>query len=245
VLGDRRWCVIEGDSLREMAGMPDGFVQAIVTDPPYGIGYKSKHGGLKHKTVANDERPFVWWMCHAYRVLAEGSACVVFCRWDVQDVFQLCLEVAGFHVTGQIVWDRVVPNMKGDLHGGVAPQHDVAWFATKGRFTFPGGPAGRLRSVIRAQKPHVSELLHPTEKPVELMIELVSKVTPRGGVVLDPFCGAGSTGEAALRSGLRFIGIELEARHAAVARQRLADAEPMFGESEHSERPDGEIRKLF
>jgi site-specific DNA-methyltransferase (adenine-specific) len=71
---------------------------------------------------------------------------------------------------------------------------------------------------------------HPTVKPVTLMRWLVRLVTPRGGVVLDPFCGSGSTGIAALAEGFRFIGVDLDAENVALARKRIGG--PLFAEAE-------------
>jgi hypothetical protein len=65
---------------------------------------------------------------------------------------------------------------------------------------------------------------HPTVKPLALMRWLVRLVTPPGGLVLDPFCGSGTTGIAATMEGFRFIGIEMDETHAHVARQRIAAA---------------------
>lgn len=66
---------------------------------------------------------------------------------------------------------------------------------------------------------------HPTVKPTELMSWLVRLVTPQGGVVLDPFMGSGSTGVAAKREGMGFIGIERDGHYFEIARNRL-ESEP-------------------
>jgi site-specific DNA-methyltransferase (adenine-specific) len=63
---------------------------------------------------------------------------------------------------------------------------------------------------------------HPTVKPTALMRYLCRLVTPPGGVVLDPFCGSGSTGKAAILEGFGFIGIEREPEYAEIARARIA-----------------------
>jgi DNA modification methylase len=63
--------------------------------------------------------------------------------------------------------------------------------------------------------------IHPTVKPTELMKYLIRLVTPKGGVVLDPFMGSGSTGKAAVREGMEFIGIEREEEYYEIARQRI------------------------
>lgn len=63
--------------------------------------------------------------------------------------------------------------------------------------------------------------IHPTVKPTDLMAYLVRLVTPPGGIVLDPFMGSGSTGKAAMREGMRFIGCELSDEYLAIARARI------------------------
>jgi site-specific DNA-methyltransferase (adenine-specific) len=62
---------------------------------------------------------------------------------------------------------------------------------------------------------------HPTVKPTDLMAYLIRLVTPKGGVVLDPFMGSGSTGKAAVREGMNFIGIEREEEYMEIAKSRI------------------------
>ncbi len=66
--------------------------------------------------------------------------------------------------------------------------------------------------------------VHPTVKPVALMAWLVRLVTPPNGLVLDPFAGSGTTGVAALKERMRFVGCELSPEYAAIAKARLEDA---------------------
>lgn len=63
---------------------------------------------------------------------------------------------------------------------------------------------------------------HPTVKPIDLMRYLCRLITPPGGTVLDPFCGSGSTGMAALDAGFDFIGTDLDPHYLAIAQQRAA-----------------------
>jgi len=63
---------------------------------------------------------------------------------------------------------------------------------------------------------------HNTVKPVKLMQEYVRLITPKGGIVLDPFCGSGTTGVAAMMEGCSFIGIEIDSEMCEVARKRMA-----------------------
>jgi site-specific DNA-methyltransferase (adenine-specific) len=71
-------------------------------------------------------------------------------------------------------------------------------------------------------------VLHPTEKAVSILKPLVQSFCPRGGTVLDPFAGSGSTLVAAALTGRHSVGIELEARYVACARRRLAGAERFY-----------------
>jgi predicted RNA methylase len=65
---------------------------------------------------------------------------------------------------------------------------------------------------------------HPTVKPIKLMEYLIKLVTPKGGTVLDPFCGSGSTGVAAFKNGFKFIGIEMSPEYVEIAEKRIAHA---------------------
>jgi len=69
---------------------------------------------------------------------------------------------------------------------------------------------------------------HPTVKPVELMKYLCRLVTPKGGIVLDPFMGSGSTGIAAKDEGFDFIGIEMEEEYFNIASSRIGSSSPLM-----------------
>lgn len=71
---------------------------------------------------------------------------------------------------------------------------------------------------------------HPTVKPTALMRWLCRLVTPPGGIILDPFCGSGSTGRGAVLEGFGFIGIEREAEYVAIGRARIAAAQSRVAE---------------
>jgi hypothetical protein len=73
---------------------------------------------------------------------------------------------------------------------------------------------------------------HPTVKPIELMKWLITLVTPPNGVILDPFCGSGSTGIAALQLKCSFVGIDNDPESVEIAKQRLAYEEEQIKENE-------------
>jgi DNA modification methylase len=74
---------------------------------------------------------------------------------------------------------------------------------------------------VRKNAPILNKNSHPTVKPTDLMAYLIRLVTPKGGVVLDPFMGSGSTGKAAVREGMNFIGIEREEEYMEIAKSRI------------------------
>lgn len=130
------------------------------------------------------------------------------------------LRLAGFTVKSVLVWDRMHHGM-GDLKGSFAPRYDTCIFATKGRYILPNG---RPDDVIQCQRLNSAELVHPNEKPVALMRELIEATTAPGALILDPFAGSGSTLAAAALTGRQYIGIEISEEHHATAQRRALEA---------------------
>jgi len=206
------WQVIHGDCLDVMRGLPDGCVDAVVTDPPYGINYSSNHGASWQGTViANDDsldaRDAVlrWAQLRSLSWLAFGS-------WRARDIPR--------QTRGVLIWDKGPASGMGDLSFPWKPSWEEIYV---------GGPAwegSRDEGVIKGFRMITWESKgreHPNQKPVPLMRYLLSRL-PKDSVVMDPFCGSGSTGVAAMQEGMRFIGIEREASYVDIARRRIADA---------------------
>ncbi|MPM49568.1 DNA adenine methyltransferase YhdJ [bioreactor metagenome] len=212
--------IIHADSLTVLRQMEAESVDAIITDPPYGINYRSKTDA----SVLNDKTPFIWWLYDACRVLKSGDSgrgCLIcFTRWDVEQVFIDAMRLAGFIVKSEVIWDKVYHGM-GDTKAQFAPTHENIIFAVKGKFSFPGH---RPKDLITYQKLASSQMVHPTEKPVGLLANLITAVTKPGDLIVDPFAGSGSTLIAAHKTGRRFIGIELDDEHYEKAQRRIEEA---------------------
>lgn len=212
-----------GDCLEILPKLPEGGVSAVLADPPYGIDYQSAWRTDKSQwkpKIANDKRPFIWWLHSAYRVTVDPGCLICFCRWDVQECFRSAVEASGYTVSSQVIWDRYSHGM-GDLSGSFAPQHDVLWFGVKGKFKFH---EARPHSVITIKRLSAEALMHPNQKPYALMECLVRPLCPKGQTVLDPFMGSGTTGVACIKTGRKFIGIEKEEKYFDIAVKRIEAA---------------------
>lgn len=179
-------------------------IGAVVTDPPYGMGFRSNHRAIRHDAIANDNNvELLQWAC---RIPVLHSR-YVFCRWDnLVDVPQ---------PRSMVTWVKNNWSM-GDLEHEHARQTEVALFYPGAAHRFP---KGRPQDVITA--PRTANEHHPTEKPVQLMRAVLEWTE---GLVVDPFMGSGTTGVAAVELGRSFVGIEIDPMHYDTACRRIADA---------------------
>lgn len=211
--------LMHGDCLELMKEIPDNSVDMVLTDPPYGMDFQSNRSkeGKKYQKIKGDKKPFIWFLRDAYRILKNDSCIMVFTDWKNQEVFKMALDTAGFKVKSQVVWNREHHGM-GDLKGAFAPMHDIAWFATKGKYQFKGK---RPKDVLSHKRIGGNESCHPTMKPVSLNEEILNSTTAENDIVLDCFMGSGSTGVACKNLNRKFIGIELDDKYFEIAKERI------------------------
>jgi site-specific DNA-methyltransferase (adenine-specific) len=209
------------DCMEILKNMEKGSVDCVITDPPYGMGFQSNRAkdGPRYEKIVNDEKLFVDWIPLVYDLLKTGGGLISFCNWQTSCEWKKEFENVGFEIKSQVIWDRKWWGT-GDLAGSFAPQHDVIWYATKGRRTFVNG---RPKSVLTHQRPAPNQDFgHPTCKPVSLMEDLILGIDDGSdGIILDPFLGSGSTGVAAVKNNRKFIGIELEKNYFDIAKNRI------------------------
>lgn len=185
---------------------------AVVTDPPYGVGWDVKGGEHRHRSrkrrgtefvpVHGDTEPF-----DPSDLIALGLPTVMFGA----NYFSPALPPSA----SWIVWDKR-PHMASTRQADC----ELAW-------TNLGGPARMFRKTwnggIRPTEDRASHkawgVLHPTQKPVSLMRWVIERIPP--GTICDPFMGSGTTLRAAKDLGRKAIGIEIEERYCEVAARRL------------------------
>jgi adenine-specific DNA-methyltransferase len=203
--------IINGDCLAVLPQLADGSVDFVLTDPPYLVNYHDRQG----RSLAGDDSS--QWLKPAFaqifRVLKPGRYCVSFYGWNKVDQFFAAWRAAGFRPVGHLVWVKDYASSKGLL----AYQHESAYLLAKGNSG--ARPDSPLPDVLDWQ--YTGNRFHPTQKPVRSLKPVIEAFTKPGEVVLDPFCGSGSTLLAAKILGRRYIGIELDAEYAKTAQERL------------------------
>lgn len=208
-----------------------GKVDAVVTDPPYGIGYasswKTRMDGQPRSSGASfgKDELNTDWVPMVYRLLKQDTYAYCFTRWDVLPIWRAAFVSAGFRVAQRLIWDKCHWKM-GDLSQYGSQTEDILLLA-KGRPAIFDGGIGRKGNVFRYSSGFLPEGQedHPTQKPVLLMCEFITDCTRPGATVLDPFMGSGTTGVACVRTGRRFIGIEIDPGYYAIAQRRIAEAQ--------------------
>ena len=207
--------VLQGDCLTILPTLPARSVDFILTDPPYITRYQSRDGRI----VPNDDNDR--WLKPAfaqmYRVLANNAFCVSFYGWPQADKFLQAYRAAGFRVVGHFAF----PKRYTSRSRFVRYQHECAHLLAKGN---PACPQDTTGDVI--DWTYSGNKLHPTQKPLSVLLPLVETFCPSQGTVLDPFSGSGSSLLAARTLGRSYLGIELDAKYHAIATRRLAGAIP-------------------
>jgi len=189
--------VVCGDCLELMKELPDGCVDLVVTDPPYGVG-KAKWDKLPVGALRE-----AWRVC--------GRAMLVF--WNAFDLERMPREI-GVEPKNVCVWWK--PNVAAlymfDRSRLSAQWEPVFYFSKNG-----GALAQHSTDVFAFNS---NPRLHPTEKPLPLLRKLIWLFA--GDLILDPFLGSGTTAIAAKQLGRHFIGMEIEPKYCEIAERRLS-----------------------
>lgn len=198
----------------------------VVTDPPYGQEFVSNRaGGQWGMLIGDDDAEGVETrLGEALKSLRRGRHVYIFSgRLDLSKL-PLC------GVT-ELIWDKAVIGM-GDLSSPWGPQHEKIIFATyeiskANREKGYGNLSARLRkgSVLRSLRAHSGGVKnHPTEKPVDILRQLIESSSVMGETVYDPFAGSGSTLIAAILEGRIAVGCEIDERYCETAARRIEAA---------------------
>lgn len=199
--------IICGDCLKVLPLIPDGTIDAVVTDPPYGINYEapaiSGRRELKfNRRIYGDDRPF-----DAKAILRFFDKPMVI--FGANNFPQL------LPISGWLVWDKRI-----DLPSDNGSDAELAWQNIDRKIHIF---RHRWRGYVKDGEETIKN--HPTQKPVALMRWIISKWTKPNDLIIDPYVGSGTTCVAAKQLGRRFIGIEINPDYCAIAEDRLRQEE--------------------
>ncbi len=230
-----------GDCLPFLESLPEGSIDALITDPPYGSGglhlsarqqpVKSKYQQSNTKRQyplfdgdARDQRAHlrwsVMWLAECARTLKPGAPICVFSDWRQLPLTTDAIQAAGFTWRGVAVWDKTERGRP--AMGRFRAQAEYVVWGSKGPMQ-TSRRADALPGVYRIAG-RQADKHHLTGKPTELMRAIV-RICPPGGIVLDPFAGSGTTLVAAQLESRDWLGCEASAEYVGIARERIAAAE--------------------
>lgn len=206
--------------------IPDNSVNLLLADPPYGISRTLNCKGQKLGSTAKldfdfgkwDKSSFDW--CHEALHKTSGWALIFCSKKDIGTYWEI-LEKYDFVAIDAIVWQKPDP-----LPLNAKTKFLNAWEAAiVGKRN--GGHFGGFctHNIFKYQAPKGKSRIHPTQKPLKLILELIELLTKENDVVLDPFIGSGTTAVAAKLSNRNFIGFEIDKKYCKMANKRVKETE--------------------
>src|ERR1700726_2719761 len=249
--------IVVGDCVAEMSKLPAGSVDLVFADPPYNLQLKGdlKRPDESHvDAVNNDWDKFSSfaayddftraWITACRRVMKPSATLWVIGSYD--NIFRVgtVLQDMGFWILNDIVWRKSnpMPNFRGRRFTNA--HETLIWAARQASakdytFNYEALKAGNDDIQMRSDwlfplctgeerlKGRDGKKLHPTQKPEALLARVILAASRPDDLVLDPFCGTGTTGAVARRLRRRFIGFERQREYATAAEKRIAAIEPM------------------
>lgn len=234
-------------SSEQMSALPDSSVHLMVTSPPYNVGKVYDQDLSLKDYLAFLSR--IW--AETLRVLVPGGrACINVANLGRKPYIPLHTFIArdmielGFLMRGEIIWDKAASASNSTAWGSwqsasnptLRDVHEYILVFSKGNYA-RGKPDGRENTISREQfleytrsvwqfpTESARKVGHPAPFPVELPRRLIQLYTYSDEVVLDPFIGSGQTALAALEGRRHYVGYELDAEYAELARRRIAARE--------------------
>lgn len=209
-----------------MRGLPDASADAVVTDPPFGIGFAYTSGKDVATTPVDYGAWVALWYPEVLRILRPGGLVAI---WQAQNHFRHFWEWFGDDIHIYCAAKNFVQLRKVPINYGYDPV--VMRYKSGALPLRPERPARNLDYFVGDTRPSPASALrperaHPCPRPLNQVQAFIANFTLPGGLVLDPFAGSGTTGVACIQEGRDFIGIEREASYFDIAERRLAPAQP-------------------
>ena len=219
--------VHHADCLKFMKHIPNESIDSIITDPPYGISFRSSwqtyQEDIKNDDLDEWQSILPVFLAEFKRVLTDVGCCCCCCggggKTPVTAIFTM-EAIKHMNLIQTLVWRKFV-----GLGWKYRPAYENIVILSKSKDNYSWyDESKKMANVIEGINQDIpsNKWQHPTQKPVELMELLIKNHTKEGDLVLDPFAGSGTTLEAAKKLGRRYIGIELEDKYIEMCNRRLA-----------------------
>jgi DNA modification methylase len=222
--------LILGDCIEKMKELPAESVDAVITDPPYGVDYLSprtdNHHRLQNDADADIGALYARFMPEVRRLLKPKGVCCCCCGGGGKrpsSALATLEFIKHLQLIQTVIWS------KGKTDGSFVglgwryrPSYETVLVGAKDAADFNFYPKYASNVfVCKTHIPHAEDGDHPTQKPIPLMEFFIRNHTWEGDTILDPFMGCGTTGVAALKHGRNFIGIEIDEGYFKVAESRI------------------------
>lgn len=216
---DWRDTIVQGDALEVLKEIGAGSIDCIITDPPYFLPAKHYQTRKDFKRNFADlgilEGFFKILFSEIDRVLKTNGFLYMFCDGQSYPLFYYHL-YPYFRILRPLIWDK-----KTAFTGYYwRHQHEIILFGVREKS--PKIPTGK-GDILRHSAVKVDERLHPAEKPVKLLLEIIAETSKEGDFILDPFCGSGTTCIAAKMLGRHYLGIDISPEYCEIANKRFAE----------------------
>lgn len=187
----------------------------ILTDPPYNISKENNFKTMGRSGIDFGEwdKGFnqLSWLRVAKKHLKKGGSLIIFNDWkNIGEIAKYASE-NGFEVKDLIRWEKSNPMPRNRDRRYITDFEVAVWLVKKGgKWKFNRMNETYDRPLLKYPAPTGKKRIHPTQKPVELLEELIKRHTNEGDEVLDLFAGSGSTGVACLNTGRKFTLNEID-----------------------------------
>lgn len=213
------------DCLEGMKNIENQSVDMILTDPPYNISVKNNFHTMGRFGIdfGDWDKTFnlTEWLSIALDKLKQGGNIIIFNSWKNLGDIGHYLKENDCLLKEQIVWKKTNPMPRNRDRLYVTSCEFAIWATKNKGWTFNRQRKNYENAVFEYPIVSHNKRYHPTQKPVELMMDLIKIHTNQNDIVLDPFAGSGTTCVAAKKLNRRFLGFEIDCKYNDLANQRL------------------------